>query len=295
MTGYVLIFVAGKEEYPLDTNILAPFRKLLLPHTLNWLHPNKAAEIHLTMPVELNILREAASQYGIDVFQVPSEHRRKKLLLADMDATIVEGETLDDLAGFAGLKDKIATITERAMRGELDFKEALEQRVKMLEGLSVTALQRTLFAMKLNKGAKDVVRVMRKHGAECYLVSGGFTYFTGAMANECGFNGHHGNVLEIIDDRLTGNVIPPILDKTAKLTFLREYTQKCGILRAETMAVGDGANDIPMLLEAGTGVGFEPKPLVKEQIPNAIIHTDLTSLLYIQGYNYQDLGQDTAL
>jgi phosphoserine phosphatase len=301
MTAYVLVFVSGKKEIPLTEQILSPFRTELPAHTLNWLHADKAAELHLSTEISSAIftaIKNAADKNSIDVFLIPAEHRRKKLLLADMDATIVEGETLDDLAAFAGLKDKIAAITARAMRGELDFRQALDQRVQMLEGLSVRALEQTLSAMKINAGAIDTVRVMRKHGAECYLVSGGFTYFTGAIAKACGFNGHHGNVLEIAGDHLTahltGKVIPPILDKDAKLAFLREYTAKCGISAIETMAVGDGANDIPMLLGAGTGVGYHPKPLVKEQIPNVIIHTDLTSLLYIQGYNDQDMGQNIA-
>lgn len=291
MTGYVLVFVAGKKDYPLTEDFLASFRKQFPEHTVNWLHPDKVAEFHFSAPLSnLQSIRDTADKNFVDVFYLPSEHRRKKLLLADMDATIVEGETLDDLAAFAGLKDKIAAITQRAMRGELDFKQALEQRVKMLDGLSVTALAETLSAMKINAGATETIRVMRKHGAECYLVSGGFTYFTAAIAQACGFNGHHGNILEIERDVLTGNVIPPILDKESKLAFLRDYTEKCKILREETMAVGDGANDIPMLLEAGTGVGYQPKPLVKEQISNVIIHTDLTSLLYIQGYTWQDIS-----
>ena len=291
MTDSFLVFVSGKKQVPLTENIIHSLHPDFAPQPINWLHAEKAAEIKINTDISLTSIREIADKNFIDVFLIPALHRRKKLLLADMDATIVEGETLDDLAAFAGLKDKIAAITARAMRGELDFKEALEQRVKMLEGLSVSALQHTLSAMKINAGAKETISVMRKHGAECYLVSGGFTYFTEAIAKTCGFNGHHGNILKIESDHLTGDVIPPILDKNAKLAFLREYTAKCGILREETMTVGDGANDIPMLLGAGTGVGYYPKPLVKEQISNIIIHTDLTSLLYIQGYTWQDISQ----
>lgn len=293
MTGSFLVFVSGKKEAPLTADFIHSLHANIADSTINWLHPDKAAEIHIAAdiaPEFLKTIRDATAKNFTDVFLTPALHRRKKLLLADMDATIVEGETLDDLAAFAGLKDKISAITTRAMRGELDFKEALEQRVKMLDGLSVSALEHTLSEMKINAGATETIRVMRVHGAKCYLVSGGFTYFTGAIAKACRFNGHHGNVLDIKDGYLTGLVIPPILDKDAKLAFLREYTEKCCISADETIAVGDGANDIPMLLGAGTGVGYYPKPLVQEQISNLIIHTDLTSLLYIQGYTCQDIA-----
>lgn len=294
MTGSFLIFVSGKMEVPLTENFLHTFHEILPEYQINWLHPDKAAELEINTTVSAEIfetIKKSADRNFVDVFLIPTLHRRKKLLLADMDATIVEGETLDDLAAYAGLQDKIAAITARAMRGELDFKEALEQRVKMLKGLPVSALEHTLSSMKINAGAQKTVQVMRAHGAQCYLVSGGFTYFTEAIAKSCGFNGHHGNTLKIEDGLLSGEVVPPILDKDSKLALLREYTSKCGLAKEETLSIGDGANDIPMLLGAGTGVGYYPKPVVREQIPNIIIHTDLTSLLYIQGYTWQDIGK----
>jgi len=293
MTTYFLVFVSGKKEIPLTEKFILSLHSDFEGSQMNWLREKVVAELEIDTNISSDTFKHIQTlthQNDIDVFYVPKEHRHKKLLLADMDATIVEGETLDDLAAYAGLKDEIAAITARAMRGELDFKEALTARVKMLEGLSVTALEHTLSAMKINAGAEDVVRVMRANGAECYLVSGGFTYFTGVIGKKCGFNGHHGNVLEISDGHLTGEVIPPILDKDAKLAFLREYTEKAGLHPEETMAIGDGANDIPMLLGAGTGVGYYPKPLVQEKIANIIVHTDLTSLLYIQGYTWQDIS-----
>ncbi len=294
----VLILVSGDGQKSFSHFDLTEVQSLISKHGIEygspyWTHPDKAVEINVSAQLNdgmLSDIRQLMDAHAIDVFCVPAENRRKKLLLADMDATIVTGETLDDLAGAVGLKDKISAITERAMRGELDFQSALKERVAMLAGLSVSALSETLSAMTLNTGAEDVVRVMRRNGAECYLVSGGFTYFTGAIAERCVFNGHHGNVLGIEHGKLTGQVVPPVLDKDSKYRFLSQYRAELGLSVADTMAVGDGANDIPMLQEAGLGVGFQPKPLVKQAVPNWIVHTDLTSLLYIQGYTWQDIA-----
>lgn len=292
----VLIFVSGHQQKPIcEEDILFLTNHVALENQ-KWLHAGKAFEINTTSNITQEFLQKLRNEYfnarQIDVFCIPheSETRRKKLLLADMDATIVEAETLDELAAEAGIKDKIATITARAMRGELDFHAALTERVAMLENLSVSALQKTLDRMVINAGAETLVKTMRKHGAECYLVSGGFTFFTGAIADKCGFNGHHGNTLDIKNEKLTGKVIPPILDKDAKRNFLKHYTQKLNLTTADTMAVGDGANDIPMLLAAGLGVGYRPKPAVKDNLENNIVHTDLTSLLYIQGYTEADFA-----
>lgn len=295
---YILVFVAGDNNKPLSTGHIAHAETILedagiVCENPLWLHPHKAAELRLSSPVPESVwlqLHEYVGRDLIDVFLVPEKNRRKKLLLADMDATIVEGETLDDLAALAGLKEQIAAITARAMRGELDFHAALTERVRMLKGLPVSALAETLSTMKINDGAGQLVATMRQHGAECYLVSGGFTYFTQAIAEKCTFNGHHGNHLEIMNGALSGEVIPPILDKDAKRNFLRQYCVSLGLASDDTMAVGDGANDIPMLLEAGLGIGFRPKPLVKDQVMNCVIHTDLTSLLYVQGYTWQDMS-----
>lgn len=293
----ILILVSGNIQKPLTLSVADKVKVFLNHHHIQftseiWLCPDKALEIHLSHSLSIDDHHQIRKEFDgddVDVFLVNSAYRRKMLLLADMDATIVRGESLDDLADLAGLKDKISAITERAMRGELDFKSALIERVAMLKGLSLSALTQTRDALIINKGAMDVIRVMRNFGAECYLVSGGFSFFTEDIAKKCGFNGHHGNQLEMIDKVLSGQVSPPILDKDSKLSYLKQYTQKCGLTPEETMAVGDGANDIPMLQGAGFGVGYQPKPLVKEKINNYIIHTDLTSLLYIQGYTWQDI------
>lgn len=227
----------------------------------------------------------------IDVFLTKAAGRRKKLLIADMDSTIVTGETLDDLAEFAGIKDQIAAITTRAMEGEIDFHDALRERVALLKGLDIAALDKTLADIQLSPGAETFVQTMAMHGAHCVLVSGGFTFFTGNIAEKAGFHAHHGNVLDIDGDVLAGTVSDPILDKDSKVHFLKKYVQDQNISEENVLAIGDGANDIPMLQTAGLGIGYHPKHAVQEKISNLIIHGDLTAALYAQGYSQQEFAQ----
>ncbi|OYV40825.1 MAG: phosphoserine phosphatase SerB, partial [Acidocella sp. 20-61-6] len=210
--------------------------------------------------------------------------RRKALLVADMDSTIVTSETLDELAAFAGLKDKIAEITKRAMNGEIDFPTALRERVGMLRGLDIAALERTWSQTEFCPGARTMVATMRSYGATTALVSGGFTFFTARVAAELGFDIHRANTLLDNGSHLTGEVAEPILDRDSKVATLNELAEKRGIKLSATLAVGDGANDLPMLKEAGLGIAYYAKPVVAEQVLNKIEHTDLTSLLYAQGY-----------
>lgn len=250
----------------------------------------KAAEIDYSLlnNIPIHSLRQRLAVYKIDVFITLSANRRKKLLLADMDSTIVTTETLDEMAGFAGLQDQIAAITERAMHGELDFKAALKERVRMLQGLNKKFLQQTLDKTRLMPGATTLVKTMAAHGATCVLVSGGFTFFTEAIAGQAGFHRNHGNTLLLENDALTGMVLEPILDKTAKLDFLNQYCADLGITTEEAMTIGDGANDLPMLQAAGFGVGYHPKPIVRDKINNCILYGDLTAALYAQGYTAKD-------
>ncbi|CAN7532078.1 phosphoserine phosphatase SerB [Caulobacter sp. LjRoot300] len=237
-------------------------------------------------PVETHqAVKAAVGDLPVDFAVQPIENRRKRLLIADMDSTIINVECLDELADFAGVKDKVSEITERAMRGELAFEGALRERVGMLKGLSVDALQACYDdRVKLNPGARILVRTMAAHGARCALVSGGFTFFTSRVAEAAGFHLNRANTLIEDAGRLTGTVGEPILGKEAKLAALREETAALGLTPADALAVGDGANDLAMIEVAGLGVAYRAKPIVAAQAHAKVDHADLTALLYFQGY-----------
>ena len=237
-------------------------------------------------PVETHrAVKDAVGERPVDFAVQPVENRRKRLLIADMDSTIINVECLDELADFAGVKDKVSEITERAMRGELAFEGALRERVGMLKGLSVDALQACYDdRVKLNPGARTLVRTMAAHGARCALVSGGFTFFTSRVAEAAGFHLNRANTLIEEDGRLTGTVGEPILGKEAKLAALREETAALGLTPADALAVGDGANDLAMIEVAGLGVAYRAKPIVAAQAHAKVDHADLTALLHFQGY-----------
>jgi phosphoserine phosphatase len=221
---------------------------------------------------------------GIDVFAQRIKGRRKTLLLADMDATIVTCETLDELADFVGMKSQIAKITTRAMNGEIAFGDALRQRVKMLEGLEVGFLEKTLSRMELTSGARTLVQTMRQNGAYTALVSGGFKYFTSHIREQVGFHEDVSNEFDINDRKLTGRIGDTIIDKDGKLETLNRLARQLDISVADAVTVGDGANDLPMLQAAGLGMAFHAKPMVATSARHQIEYSDLTSVLYAQGY-----------
>lgn len=254
---------------------------------LHWLDKGKAGETNISEGPQSALiahLRDHFANDKIDFFITPSKNRQKKLLLADMDSTIASTETLDELAAFAGIKDKIAAITALAMEGKLDFHAALRERVGLLKDLPVSAMEETLRHTALNPGAEAFALTMQAQGATCVLVSGGFTFFTEAIAKKSGFKFHHGNILEIENEKLTGKVREPILDKFAKVAFLDHYMREKNLKPEDCLAIGDGANDIPMLKKAGLGIGYHPKQAVLEEVHNAILYGDLTAALYAQGY-----------
>ena len=227
----------------------------------------------------------------VDIAVVPSSNRRKKLLIADMDSTMINQECLDELADFAGLKDQISAITERAMAGELSFEPALKERVGLLAGLDETSLQRAFDErITMMPGARALVQTMTSHGATTCLVSGGFTFFTSRVAEALGFAFHFGNTLIAEDGALTGHVDEPILGKQAKLETLRRLIREQGLDSDDTLAVGDGANDQAMIEAAGLGVAYRPHKILADAADVRIRYGDLTALLYLQGYRNSEFA-----
>lgn len=254
----------------------------------DWLAENEAVDLPFAALAPEQAIAAATSALGgapIDLIAQPAEGRRKKLLLADMDSTIVTSETLDEIAAFAGLKDKIAEITARSMNGELDFRQALIERVGMLKGLDASALEETWKTTELTGGAATLIATMRANGAHTALVSGGFTFFTSRVAERCGFHEHHANTLLLGEGKLLGTVGEPILDRDAKLATLKRLAAQLGLSLAETAAVGDGANDLAMIQAAGLGIAFHAKPSVAAVARHRVNHNNLTALLYAQGYH----------
>lgn len=296
MTAHALVFVASPENKPAYREALlmlgrvALNRKLPPPEVLaGW---ESAQWIYERVDGELRQEAAAAvAELPVDWALVPVEGRRKKLLVADMDSTIINVECLDELADFAGLKTEIAAITERAMRGELDFEPALIERVGKLKGLALDALQRTYDErVRLNPGAATFVKTMAKHGARCVLVSGGFTFFTSRVADAAGFHANRANVL--LDDgaALTGAVQMPILGRAAKLEALRAEAAAIGATEQDALAIGDGANDLDMIKAAGLGLAYRAKPLVAAEADSKIDHMSLEAALFFQGYRREDFA-----
>jgi len=217
----------------------------------------------------------------MDVFVIDTAAPPPRVLLADMDSTIIESETLDDLAAHFGIAGEIAAITERAMRGDLDFDAALTERVAMLEGLPESAITELLPRLEISHGAAELLAACKAKEMTCVLISGGFTHVTGYVADKLGFDAHHGNEFVITKQKLTGEVKQPIQDKNAKLKMLNTLVSDLDITSAEVMAIGDGANDIPMLQAAGYGVAYHAKPKVIEATDLHIVHTDLSALIYL--------------
>lgn len=230
-------------------------------------------------------ITEVVGSAAVDFAVLPAEGRRKKLLVADMDSTMIGQECIDELAAFVGLKEHVAAITERAMRGEIAFEPALRERVGLLKGLDTDVINEVLREqITLTPGGRELIGTMRAHGAYTALVSGGFTLFTDRIRDMIGFNEDRSNCLMTEGGKLSGLVAEPILGKAAKLATLIELRDARGLAHHETVAIGDGANDLDMIHESGLGVAFHAKPKVAEAAQVSIRHSDLTAVLYLQGF-----------
>ena len=251
-----------------------------------WLDPGVAAEFDLAeVPANRWEVWEGLQSLRVDMVVQKAEGRKKRLLIADMDSTMIRQECIDELADEAGVGARVAGITARAMNGELDFEGALRERVGLLKGLPEAVIAQVLRdRIKLMPGGATLLATMKANGAYAALVSGGFTAFTAAVAARLGFDENRANTLQVDGGKLAGTVAEPILGKEAKLLALNEISVRLGITPAQALAVGDGANDLPMLLAAGTGVALHAKPRVQAECQVRVNHGDLTALLYLQGY-----------
>ena len=251
-----------------------------------WLAPDEAAEFGLAgMPDNFDDVWQSCQALGVDLVIVPQDGRRKKMLLADMDSTMIQQECIDELADEAGVGTRVKDITARAMNGELDFDGALRERVGLLKGLPETVIDKVLAErITMMPGGAVLLATMKAHGAYAALVSGGFTAFTSKVAQELGFDENRANTLLVEGGTLTGDVGLPILGKQAKVDALEEITARLALSDADVLAVGDGANDLGMLTRAGMGVALHAKPTVAAQCDVRINYGDLTALLFVQGY-----------
>ena len=286
----VVTLISNPADPALDSTVIEGALALLpSPGRAQWLFNEVAVDIpfesHEDIPTIEHRLREARGDLPFDIVVQPQAARRKKLLLADMDSTMIGQEVVDELADFAGLRAQVAAITERAMRGEIAFEPALRERVALLKGLPVSVVDEVLKdRITLTPGGRELVATMRAHGAYTCLISGGFTLFTNAVAAMLGFAENRANELVVEDGKLTGEVREPILGRAAKLATLIDLTEAFDLDDIDTLAVGDGANDLDMIRHAGVGIAYHAKPAVAAAAAARIDHGDLTALLYAQGY-----------
>jgi phosphoserine phosphatase len=288
---HVLTLVADRVATSLTPALIARVREAVEGEPPILLAPGEAADIPCATPPDPARVAAALAGAPVDAIATRPRGRRKGLLVADMDSTIVTGETLDELAALAGAGAQVAAITRRSMNGEIDFAEALRERVAMLRGLPVAALERIWSDVRFTPGARELVATMRAHNATTALVTGGFTFFSERVAAALGFDVHRANTL--LDDgaQLTGMVGEPILDRNAKLATLQELAAARGLRRAATLAVGDGANDLGMLQEAGLGVAFRATPVVAAAARARVDHSSLRALLFAQGYRAAEFSE----
>lgn len=276
----------------LNANLVLALQEKWGGGEVNNLSPGEAAEfLVMRRPPRFARTQRELSRQGVDMHLLPAGERRKRLLLADMDSTVIEQECIDELAAVAGLGREVSQITERAMNGDLDFNTALIERVALLKDLPTSIIAEVIRdRITIAKGALCLINTMRAHGAYCALVSGGFTDFTQVISARLGFHYHRANHLAREDDVLTGEVVPPILGRAAKVEAMVQLMAARQIGPEDVIAVGDGANDLDMLQRAGMGVALHAKPAVAAEAKIRIDHGDLTALLYLQGYAREEFA-----
>ena len=286
----VLCLISNPADPALDSKLVAAIQHET-GGEINWLHQRIACELHAPKAADpVAAARDVIGDRAVDAALVPIANRRKLILVADMDSTMINEECIDELADAVGIKDQVAEITARAMNGELDFEQALRTRVGLIKGLERKVMEEVRRErITMAPGGRALVQTMKAYGAYTSLVSGGFTYFADHYAKRIGFDEAIANVLEFDGDRLTGTVADPIVDKTTKLSRLQTLAAERNVPIAATLAVGDGANDLEMIGGAGLGVALHAKPHVAAAAPVRIDHGDLTALLYLQGFEEDDL------
>lgn len=286
----VLCLIANPADPAIDSALLAAIQHETRGE-INWLHQRIACEIHAPRAADpVAAARSVIGSRPVDVALVPAEGRRKLVLVADMDSTMIEQECIDELADAVGIKAEVAAITERAMNGELDFEQALRTRVGLIKGLERSVIEEIRRErITLAPGGRALIHTMKAYGAYASLVSGGFTFFADYFAKRIGFDEAIANVLEFDGEQLTGTVASPIVDKSTKLHRLQALAAERSLPMGATMAVGDGANDLDMIKAAGFGVALHAKPHVAAEAGIRIDHGDLTALLYLQGFTDEDI------
>jgi len=292
---YVVTLLTNPAKPTLDPALADALRNAWGGGALQWLAPDEAAEFAVASgPANLWDIWETLQIQGVDLTLQSLANRRKRLLIADMDSTMIQQECIDELADLAGVGPYVAAITARTMNGELDFEQALDERVALLRGLPITTIDTVLQTrITLMPGGPTLLATMKANGAHTALVSGGFTQFTAHIAATLGFDEHRANTLIENGDTLAGTVARPILGKQAKRDALHDITARLGLTPADAIAVGDGANDLAMLSAAGSGVALHAKPSVAAQTRLRINHGDLTALLYLQGYSRDEFTTPT--